>query len=150
MRRTLALALATTATACALFAGIALAQNAGAITQRRAYLKEMGDASAPVGRMVRGETPFDLAPVQAFLDIVARNAERLPAQFPPDSRTGGETRALPAIWERHSEFTGLFARLRERAVAARAAITNEATFRPNITQVLGVCGECHRPFRAAN
>lgn len=148
MRRSIALLIAATLAVGAV--GYATAQNLAPITQRRALLKEIGDSTGPIGPMLRRERPFELAPVQAFLTIAARNAPQLPALFPPDSRTGGETRALPALFERKAEVDALFGRLATAAAAARTGITDEATFRAQLPAVLAICGECHRAFRAAN
>jgi cytochrome c556 len=131
-------------------AGYAAAQNLAPITQRKALLKEIGDGIGPIGPMLRRERPFDLAVVQASLTVIARNTPQLPALFPPDSRTGGETRALPALFDRKAEVDALFGRLTTAATAARTGITDEATFRAQFPGVLAVCGECHRSFRAAN
>jgi cytochrome c556 len=148
MRRSIPLLIAT-ALAVGV-AGYAAAQNLAPITQRKALLKEIGDSVGPIGPMLRRERPFDLAAVQASLTIIARNAPQLPALFPSDNRTGGDTRALPALFERKAEVDALFARLGTAATAARTAITDEATFRAQMPGVLGVCGECHRTYRAAN
>ena len=128
-------------------ATIADAQNLTVIQQRQALFKQMGDGSVAVGRMLRNEQPFDLAAAQSFLATVATNAPQFAALFPADSRTGANTAALPAIWQNQTEVNGLFARLGATATAARAAVTNEATFRANAPGVLGVCGECHRTYR---
>lgn len=130
-------------------AGMAVAQNASAIAERRALLKQIGDAVGPLGRMLRREQAFDLAIVQASFGVLATNAARLPAAFPADSRTG-DTKALPVIWDRKPEFEALFNRMSTQAAAARTRVTDEASFRAAAPQVLGVCGECHRSFRAAN
>lgn len=126
--------------------GVAIGQNAQSIAQRRAIFKEMGDALAPVGPMVRSQAPFQLEAVQNALAVIERNAQRLPNAFPPDSRTG-DTNALPAAFERLPEVQALFARLGSQATAARAAIRDEASFRATMPGVLGICAECHRGFR---
>jgi cytochrome c556 len=147
MRRSLVVAVVL-ATAAAV-GGAALAQNAATIAQRRALLKTMGDSVGPIGPMLRREQPFALEPVQRALATIAATAPQMPPLFPNDARTG-DTRALAAIWERKPEFEALFARLGSTATAARAAVVDEASFRAQMPAVLGVCGECHRPFRAAN
>jgi len=118
-----------------------------AIGQRRALLKEMGQASSPVGKMLRGEDAFDLAKVQAALKVIAANTVKLPEFFPEDSQTG-DTKALPAIWQNKSDVVGRFGKLHQEASAAGSAIVDEASFRAQMPKVLGNCGNCHQNYRA--
>jgi cytochrome c556 len=39
--------------------------------------------------------------------------------FPDDSKTGGDTAALPLIWEKKSEFDAIFVKLGADSTAAR-------------------------------
>jgi len=134
-----------TAFAAAVAATAVMAQ-ADVIKQRETLMKEFGDATKPVAGMLRGNTAFDLATVQAALDIYAKNAKILPTLFPAGSDTG-KTEALPSIWERKAEFEGLFTKLAADATAARAAITDEASFKANFPGVVRNCGTCHDSFR---
>jgi len=118
-----------------------------AIGARKALLKEMGRASGPVGKMLRGDDAFDLAKVQAALDVIAANSAKLPEFFPEDSQTG-DTKALPAIWQNKADVVARFGKLHEDAVAAGPAITDEASFKAEMPKVLGNCGACHQRYRA--
>lgn len=126
----------------------ALAQSP-AIGQRQAIFKEFGAATREPGQMLRDQAPFDLAKVRAALATYKSGAARLPALFPEDSKTGGDTKALPIIWEQKDQFNALFAKLVADATAAEAAITNEATFKTEMPKVLASCGtSCHGTYRA--
>lgn len=139
--------LALIAGCLSLVAGAALAQSA-AIGERKSQLKAYGGASSTIGKMLRGEEAFALAKVQEGLKLFSANAKTLPALFPDDSKSGGETKALPAIWENKAKFTAIFAKLDADATAALAAIKDEASFKAEIPKVLGNCGACHTDFRA--
>jgi cytochrome c556 len=127
-------------------AGAAYAQSA-AIEQRKALFKEMGKASGPVGAMLQGKAPFDLAQVKTALTTYSTNAAKLKELFPDDSKEGGNTEALPAIWEKKAEFVAIFDKLKADADAASAAITDEASFKATIGPIFGNCGTCHDSFR---
>ncbi len=124
-------------------AGIA---NADALSDRQTILKGWGDATRPVGGMLKGEAPFELAKVQAALDAYIAGAPKLPALFPDNSKTG-KTEASPKIWEEKAKFDPMWAKLADDAKAARVAIVDEASFKANIGKVLGNCKACHDNYR---
>ncbi len=128
-------------------AGVALAQNLDTIKQRKELLKSMGKPTKAAGAMLKGEAPFDLAAVKAALKTYQEVAPKMPALFPDDSKTGGETEALPVIWEKKKDFEDRFAKLAADAKAADAAITDEASFKAKFPDVAGNCGGCHKIFR---
>ncbi len=133
--------------ALAVSAGAVLAQSA-AIGERQAILKGWGDATKEPGGMLRGQVPFDLAKVQAALNTYVAGAKKLPTLFPDDSKTGGKTAALPAIWEEKDKFTAIYAKMVVDATAALASIKDEASFKTEMPKVLGNCGACHNSYRA--
>jgi cytochrome c556 len=116
------------------------------VKQREALLKQWGQATRPVGAMLQGKSPFELAPVQAALDLYVKNAAVLPTLFPEGSQEGSN--ALPTVWSKNAEFKALFAKIGADAAAARAAITDEASFKANFPAVVRNCGTCHDTFRA--
>jgi len=132
--------------ALAVGATIVYAQSA-AIGQRQAVLKTFGDAATDLSRMVKGENPFDLGKVQASLKTVSDGAPKLPALFPPDSKTGGKTEALPAIWEKKPEFEGLFKKLETDAKTTSAAIKDLASLKTEWPKLGATCVSCHKQFR---
>ena len=58
--------------------------------------------------MSKGTAPFDLATVQDLLKTLAIAAEKEPTLFPDNSKTGGGTAALPAIWQNKADFNARF------------------------------------------
>ncbi len=123
------------------------AQNTAIIKERKDHYKAMGDAAKPVGAMYKGEADFDLAKVQAALKVFQEKVALLPPLFPDDSKTGGETEALPIIWNEKADFEERFKKLGAAAKAAEAAITDEDTFADNWKTVMGNCSSCHKKFR---
>ncbi len=106
-----------TAAVLALSVGAALAASgADAIKERRALMKENGEATKPIVAMLKG-APFDLAAVQKALKTYENAAEKMPALFPADSQTG-DTHALPAIWDNEADFDARFKKLGADSAAA--------------------------------
>ncbi len=124
------------------------AQSA-AIAQRKEILKTFGGAMKEPSGMAKGEVTFDLAKVQASLKTIADGAPKLATLFPDDSKTGGETKALPAIWEKKAEFEGIWKKLEADAKAAATAIKDEASFKTEWPKIGANCGTCHKAFREA-
>ena len=134
-------------TMLALGATAAIAQNEAVIKKRQDLLKEVGDAVKPVGAMFKGEADFDLAKVQNALAVIQKNAPLLPPLFPDDSKTGGDTEALPKIWENKADFESRYKKLADDAKTAEAAIKDEDTFPDAWKAVVGNCSGCHKQYR---
>jgi cytochrome c556 len=132
--------------ALALGASVALAtSSADAIKERRA-MKENGEATKPIVPILKGQAPFNLAAVQKALKTYINAAEKMPALFPPDSKTG-DTKALPAIWEDTADFDARFKKLRDDAAAALAEVRDPASFKATMPNFYKNCGGCHEKYR---
>ena len=135
------------ATACATVLGPASAQNLDVIKERKETFKTFLP-HVKVGRaMVRGEADFDLDKAKASLAGIAEVAPKLKTMFPDDSKEGGETAALPAIWEKKDDFVGRFDKLAADATAASGSISDAESFKTAWGEVLGNCGACHKAYR---
>ena len=118
------------------------------IAQRQALMKTNGKASQTVGGMIKGSTPFDLAAAQAALKVFIDCGKNAPALFPDTSKTGGDTEALPAIWDNKKDFDARFAKFGTDATDALASVTDKASFGAAMTPVFKNCGGCHEKYRA--
>lgn len=125
----------------------AISQSA-AIGQRIDVMKGVGGAAKATGAMMRGEAPFELAKVQAALATYTDAATKMPTLFPDDSKTGGDTKALPTVWEKKADFEAGFVKFKADATAAAAAIMDEATFKAEWPKVMANCGGCHKVYHA--
>ena len=130
----------------ALGCGVALADGAQAIKERRQIMKDNGAASKPLGPMLKGAAPFDLATVQKALKTYQVAAEKMPGLFPDDSKTG-DTHALPAIWENKADVDARFKKLGEDSAAALASIKDFASFKATMPGIFKDCGGCHEKYR---
>ena len=70
------------------------------------------------------------------------------AESPDNSKTGGETAALPAVWEKKADFDAKLKKFGEDAKDAEAKVTDEATFKTIFPAVQKNCGGCHETYRA--
>jgi cytochrome c556 len=118
------------------------------IAERRALMKHDGEAAKTLFDMSKGKIPFDLKTVKEDLATLNDGATKSPALFPDDSKTGGGTAALPAIWQNKADFEARFAQFAKDVKAAQAGVTDEATFKKFAPAVFKNCGGCHELYKA--
>lgn len=135
------------ATLIALSAGVVSAQNLDVIQTRQKTFKSMLP-DLKIGRaMVQGKQPFDAAAAKKMFETFANAAGKLKTLFPEDSKTGGDTEALPAIWENKSDFDAKMAKFEADAKAAGPKVTDLASLKAQWGAVLSNCGGCHKIYR---
>jgi cytochrome c556 len=136
--------LAALAAVVMLTAGVAAAN---VIEQRQKLMEGVGDATKPVGGMLKGSAKFDLAKVQATLKTYEAAAKKMPELFPENSKTGNKTTAAPKIWEDMNGFKAAFDKFGKDSAAALETIKDEASFKATFPGVLKNCGSCHEQYR---
>jgi cytochrome c556 len=136
--------LAALAAVVVLTAGVAAAN---VIEQRQKIMDGIGDATKPVGGMLKGSAKFDLAKVQEALKAYEDAARKMPELFPENSKTGNKTTAAPKIWEDMNGFKAAFDKFGSESAAALGTIKDEASFKANFPGVLKNCGSCHEQYR---
>ena len=117
------------------------------IAARKALMKTNGDQNRVGTEMIDGKRPFDLDAAKKVLTTFSESGEKAKALFPDNSKTGGDTASLPAIWENKADFEAKLAKFSSEAKAAAAAVTNLDTFKAQIAEVRKNCGGCHTPYR---
>lgn len=124
------------------------AQTPAPIEARKALMKTVGQQTGAGAAMVKGEAAYDQAKAQAIFATYVDAAEKFPTMFPDNSKTGGDTAALPAIWEKMAEFKAIATKLGTDAKAAQGAVKDLDTFKASFGEVTKNCGACHQTFRA--
>ncbi len=138
---------AAAAVAVVSIAATAVVAQQDPIAARKALMKESGQATAAVVKMTKGETPFDLATAQASFKTYQNIASRMPALFPENSKSGGETTAAPAIWEKMDDFKARFTKFDADAKAAEASVKDLDSLKEAVANVSRNCGGCHEAYR---
>jgi cytochrome c556 len=130
-----------------LTAGAVMSQS-DPIEARKALMKGNVQNAGAMVKMMKGETPFDSAKVQAAFTQWAETAEKLPGLFPDNSKTGGDTRAAPKIWQDKKDFD-------EKAAAFGKAVAETSEnakasldgLKAAIPVVGKACDNCHADYR---
>lgn len=132
--------------AIALGATVVMAQNLAPIKERKGIMKKISDEAKVLGRMVKGEAPFDDAKVDVILSGWETGAKKYVTLFPDDSKTGEKTRAKAAIWENKADFEAKAADFLKAIAAAKAANSADA-FKAAYPAVGKACDGCHENYR---
>ena len=117
------------------------------IAARKAIMKENGAQSRIAREMIEGKQPFDLAKAHKVLTTFADVHTKAKPLFPDSSKTGGETEALPAIWENKADFEAKLAKFSADAKEADATVKDLDSFKAAIANVGKNCGGCHNTYR---
>src|SRR5262245_16320453 len=131
----------------ALGLGLSVAAAQDPIAARKAIMKANGQQAQAGAKMVRGEEPFDLAKAKAIFAAYEDAAAKMPALFPDNSKTGGETTAAPAIWTGMDDFKAKFAKFGADAKAAAEKTKDLDSFKTEFQAVAKNCGGCHETYR---
>ncbi|UIJ72820.1 cytochrome c [Aurantimonas sp. HBX-1] len=143
---TAAVALATLSLSLAVLP--AGAQNTDPIKQRQELMKKNGKSAKGASEMIKGEATFDPATAATIFTQMHDVAMEFGDYFPEDSKTGEDTEAAPAIWERPAEFQAALVKFQEDTQAAiDAAPQDLEAFRQVFGRVAENCKGCHEDFR---
>jgi cytochrome c556 len=133
-------------------AGLAAGSADDMINARQAEMKVNMKAMKDLVSMLKGETKYDTAAVQAAAksitdaqaEGVAKDAWNTSSQSGATVKTG----AKAEIWTDAAGFTTAWKDL-DTAVAALAASTDEASFKAAFPELGASCKGCHEKFRQA-
>jgi cytochrome c556 len=136
--------------ALVLAATVAAAQS-DAIAARKALMKANGEQAKVGAAIAKGEAPFDAAKVQTIFATFVNAADKAPALFPDNSKTGGKTEALPAIWRNKVDFEARLAKFGADAKAAQDEVKDLATFKAVWSGLIRKnCTGCHEKYVQKN
>jgi cytochrome c556 len=135
-----------TVAALVLAASLAAAQS-NPIAARKALMKANGDQAKIGAAIAKGDAPFDLAKVQTIFATFMEAAEKAPALFPDNSKTGGKTEALPAIWKNKPDFERRLAKFGADVKAAQTEVKDLVTFKAIWSGLIrNNCTGCHEKY----
>jgi cytochrome c556 len=110
-------------------------------------MKENGRQSGIAREMIEGKQPFDLAKAKAVLANFAAVHDKGKNLWPDNSKSGGDTASLPAIWENKADFEAKLAKLSTDAKAQDPGVKDLDSFKAAMAEVGKDCGGCHNTYR---
>jgi cytochrome c556 len=118
------------------------------IAARKALMKSNGDQAKIAGAMVKGDAPFDMAAAHKIFATFEDAAAKMPALFPDNSKTGGDTAADPKIWDNMADFKAKFVKFGDDAKAADGSVKDLDGFKAAMADIgKNDCGSCHQTYR---
>jgi len=117
------------------------------IAARKAIMKENGNQSRTAREMIEGKQPFNLASAKKVLATFGETADKAKNLWPDNSKTGGDTASLPAIWESKADFDAKLVKFSADAKAAEGKVTDLDSFKAQMGEIGKSCGGCHNNYR---
>ena len=111
-------------------------------------MKGNNDNARNLVLMTRGEQPFDEAKVRAAFAQWTETAQKFPALFPDNSKTGENTRATPKVWETRADFDAKIAAFGKTVADYRDKAKNLEDLKLALAAVGKTCDDCHEQYRA--
>ena len=127
----------------------AAAQDAAnPIDQRQKLMKQNGKDAKAAGQMLKGEADFDPAKAATIFTEMHDVSMKFGDLFPEDSKTGGDTEAAPAIWDKPDAFKAALVKFQTDTKAAMDASPQTLdAFKQQFGMVAENCKSCHEEFR---
>ena len=130
------------------FGASAVVAQSDPVTTRENLMKENDRQARIVVSMMRGQSPFDSAAVDSVFAQWADTAQKLPSLFPDNSKTGGDNRASPKIWENKKDFEAKIAEFGKAVADNRAkAKASLDGLKAAVAAVGKSCDDCHKDYR---
>ena len=123
-----------------------VAQN-DPIAARKAIMKENGNQARIAREMIEGKQPFNLDAAKKVLVTFGETEGKAKSLWPDNSKTGGDTASLPAIWENKADFDAKLVKFSTEAKAAAPKVTDLDSFKAQMGEIGKNCGGCHNNYR---
>ncbi|MBF0804602.1 MULTISPECIES: cytochrome c [unclassified Neisseria] len=120
-----------------------------AVKEREKLMKSFKEDVGTMGKMVKGETPYDAAAFQAAADSLATNADKPWEHYTPES-ANEESEAKPEVWSKPDEFKQAVETFTTAAAALKTAAASGKLddVKKPFGEVGRSCKACHDTFRA--
>ena len=116
------------------------------IEARQGIMKFIGQQMRTLGGMQQGRIEFDEQYVQTAGKAIETMAKTLPLLFPEGTETGGNTEALPAIFEDPGNFWEATVGLQNAARQLQQSVSQEH-LQQSFRYLNDSCRSCHSRFR---
>ena len=110
-------------------------------------MKSYGASAGAIGKMIKGEMPYDPVTAELALRVIYSGSAGLPFLFPEGTDTG-DTEAAPRIWTDKAGFDKIAAEMETAALEAiPAAKDGLDSLKGVFGSVAKNCRGCHETYR---
>jgi len=131
------------------------AQQQDVSTARQALMRSNGKALySDMGKMVKGEVPYNQATVDAALTMIDDNLKKMPplwaANVNKAPAPGGNFKSADKAFEDQAGFKAKIDAVAKTVSEQKAAIKNLDSLKAGATAINNSCGGCHETYRQRN
>ncbi|MCY4006203.1 MAG: cytochrome c [Rhodobacteraceae bacterium] len=131
----------------AMSVGVSAQESLDYIEARQSAMKFVGGQMRGLGGMAQGQTEFNADYVRTAGWAIAVIANSYPLHFPAGTETGGNTEALPAIFEDPDGFAMVAQQLEAAALAMQKSASQD-DLQMTFGQLGQACKACHSKYRS--
>ncbi len=131
-------------------AGAVAAQQDVAVTQQNLMKTQGKSMYGLFGKILKGETPYDQAAVDAALKDLAANVTKIPATFatnPKQDVVNANFGSSPKIWQNKADFDAKVPPVTKAIEDVSGKIKDPATLKVAFDAIQEKCTGCHDTYR---
>ncbi len=130
--------------------GAVVAQQDVAVQQQNLMKAQGKNMYGVLLKMVKGETPFDQAAVNAALAELEVDVAKIPAVFTPNPKVdvvGATFGSSQKIWQNKSDFDAKVTPVTKAIVDAKGTAKDAASLKVAFDAIQAKCNDCHETYR---
>jgi cytochrome c556 len=113
---------------------------------REALMKMQGMNAGILGKMAKGEEPYDLAKAEGAKAALIESSSKIEATFKDQGAADPGSRAKPEIWANWDDFLTKAKAL--NAAATALDVSSVETIGAGMGAIGGACMDCHKAYQA--
>ncbi len=130
--------------------GAVMAQQDVAVTQQNLMKSQGKSMYGVLGKMVKGETPYDQAAVDAALKDLGADVPKIPTVFTPNPKedvVNATYGALPKIWQNKADFDAKVPPVSKTIMDVSGTVKDAASLKVAFDSIQEKCTGCHETYR---
>ena len=131
-------------------AGVVVAQQDVAVQQQNLMKSQGKSMYGVVLKVVKGETPYDQAAVDAALTALEADVAKIPATFTPNPKEDVANATFGSsqkIWQSKADFDAKVPPVSKAIADAKGTAKDAASLKVAFDSINSKCNDCHETFR---
>jgi cytochrome c556 len=131
-------------------AGVVMAQQDVAVQQDNLMRSQAKSFYGVMGKMAKGDTPYDQAAVNAAIASLEADVARIATVFTPNPKedvVNGNYGSSQKIWQNKADFDSKIPPVVKAIADVRGKITDVASLKAAFTAINDSCNGCHETYR---